>query len=111
MSEATTEDILARLREEVERIDMSLVDLLAARMLFVREIAAVKAAAGMEVFQSNVEEARLRVVLALSEEAELRPMYVSGIFSLIFRESRLEQLRKIAALKAAAKKEGDSPSA
>lgn len=90
----TTADglLLQPYREELDRINQRLVDLLAERMRICRHIARIKATHGIPMMQPQRIGSTLDQVRALSGSRQLRPEYVSGLFQLIIEETCAQEL-------------------
>lgn len=89
--------LLQPYREELDRINLRLVDLLAERMRICRHIARVKSVHGIPMMQPQRIGSTLDLVRGLSGTRQLRPEYVDGLFQLIIEETCAEELRVMAA--------------
>ena len=87
-------------REQLDRINELLVDLLAERMSVCRVIARVKSAGGIPMMQPQRVTSTLEQVRALSDSRQLRAEYLNGLFQLIIEETCDEELRIMASLQA-----------
>ncbi|MDR0280339.1 MAG: chorismate mutase [Paucimonas sp.] len=85
-------------REQLDRINELLVDLLAERMQVCRVIARVKSAGGIPMMQPQRVTSTLDQVRALSGTRQLRPEYLNDLFQLIIEETCDEELRVMASL-------------
>jgi len=83
---------LARLREEIERIDRTLIELIARRVNLAREVGAAKRAAGLPTLDPAREAAVIRQAAVLGREAKLVDDDVRQIFWHIIGLSRRAQL-------------------
>ena len=95
----TTADglLLQPYREELDRINQRLVDLLAERMRVCRHIARIKSVHGIAMMQPQRIASTLDQVRVLSGSRQLRPEYLCGLFQLIIEETCAEELRIMAA--------------
>lgn len=91
-------DVLQPYREQLDRINELLVDLLAERMQVCRVIARVKSADGIPMMQPQRVTSTLDQVRALSGPRQLRAEYLSELFQLIIEETCDEELRVMASL-------------
>ncbi|MEE1921052.1 chorismate mutase [Pseudomonas sp. 148P] len=91
-------DALQPYREQLDRINELLVDLLAERMQVCRVIARVKSADGMPMMQPQRVTSTLDQVRALSGPRQLRAEYLDELFQLIIEETCNEELRVMASL-------------
>ncbi|MFJ4372144.1 chorismate mutase [Pseudomonas japonica] len=82
-------------REQLDRINLLLVDLLAERMTICRVIARIKARRGMPVIQPQRVVSTLERVRELSRTRQLRAEYLEDLFQLIIEETCDEELRVI----------------
>lgn len=80
---------LEALRGQIDEIDRDLTALFLRRLAVANEIAAVKAAQGLPIFQSEREQAVLDTVCAGAPE-ELRP-YLTQFYKTVFDLSRQRQ--------------------
>jgi len=87
-------------REQLDRINLLLVDLLAERMTLCRGIAHIKAHQGLAVMQPQRVAATLAQVRGLAAPRQLRPAYLEALFQLIIEETCDEELRVLADLQA-----------
>ncbi|WP_225920062.1 chorismate mutase [Pseudomonas vanderleydeniana] len=85
-------------RQQLDRINHSLVDLLAERMEVCRTIAQVKFTSGIPMMQPHRVTSTLDQVMALSQSCQLRPEYLGRVFELIIKETCDEELRIMEAL-------------
>jgi monofunctional chorismate mutase len=83
---------LARLREEIERIDRTLIELIARRVRLAREVGAAKRTAGLPTLDPAREAAVIRQAAVLGREAKLVDDDVRQIFWHIIGLSRRAQL-------------------
>lgn len=91
-SEASAE--LLRIREEIEQIDRSLIDLIAQRVTLARRVGAVKRAAGLPTLDPPREAAVVRRAGALAREAGLADEDVRYIFWHLIGLSRRMQMEE-----------------
>jgi chorismate mutase len=89
---ASAQAELSRLREEVERVDRALIELIAKRVGLAREVGAAKRAAGLPTMDPAREAAVIRQVAVLAREANLVDDDVRQIFWHIIGLSRRAQL-------------------
>lgn len=80
MSGPRTEPALDRLRRDVERIDRTLISLVAERLATARAIAGVKHALGLPTLDPAQEAAVIRRAAALARDAGLPPEEVRALF-------------------------------
>ncbi|HEY1960303.1 MAG TPA: bifunctional chorismate mutase/prephenate dehydrogenase [Polyangiaceae bacterium] len=92
MTKASTPELLA-LRDELARKDAQIIDLLAERMRVIREVARVKADAGLPSFDREREGAHLDDLVARAEDAGVPDDLVRDVFARLFAASRLDQRR------------------
>lgn len=85
-------------REQLDRINELLVDLLAERMQVCRVIARIKSADGIPMMQPQRVTSTLDQVRALSGPRQLRAEYLSDLFQRIIEETCDEELRVMASL-------------
>lgn len=83
---------LARLREEIERVDRTMIELIAKRVGLARAVGAAKRAAGLPTLDPAREAAVVRQVAVLAREAKLVDDDVRQIFWHIIGLSRRAQL-------------------
>jgi chorismate mutase len=83
---------LSRLREEIERVDRAIVDLIGERVRLAREVGAAKRAAGLATLDPAREAAVIRHAAVLAREAKLVDDDVRQIFWHIVGLSRRAQL-------------------
>jgi chorismate mutase len=77
---AEAESELARIRTEIERVDRSMVELIAQRVALARQVGPVKAALGMPTLDPPREAAVVRRASALAREAGLPDEDVRYVF-------------------------------
>jgi chorismate mutase len=82
---------LARCREEIERIDMSIISLLAERLALGKRTGELKRAAGLPILDPTREAAVIRRVTASARDAGLPPEPIREVFWQIVGMSRREQ--------------------
>ena len=85
---------LARIRDEIERIDRSLVELIAQRVQLARRVGAVKRAAGLPTLDPPREAAVVRRAGVLAREAGLDDEDVRYIFWHLIGLSRRTQMEE-----------------
>jgi len=83
---------LARLREEIERVDREMIELIAKRVGLARAVGAAKRAVGLPTLDPAREAAVVRQVAVLAREAKLVDDDVRQIFWHIIGLSRRAQL-------------------
>lgn len=83
---------LARLREEIERIDRTLIGLIAERVRLAREVGAAKRAAGLPTLDPAREAAVVRQAAVVARESGLADDDVRQIFWHLIGLSRRAQL-------------------
>jgi chorismate mutase len=83
---------LTRLREEIERVDRAMIELIAKRVGLAREVGAAKRAAGLPTLDPAREAAVIRQIAVLAREAKLVDDDVRPIFWHIIGLSRRAQL-------------------
>lgn len=86
---STTE--LARLREEIERIDRTIIELIADRVRLARRVGATKRAAGLPTLDPPREAAVVRRAVVLAREAGLVDDDIRQIFWHLIGLSRRAQ--------------------
>ena len=84
---------LNMLREEIDSIDEKIIELLSRRMEICEDVARYKMAVGKNVFDPERERKKLARIAELSGE-KMRD-YTTGIYSLIFDQSKAHQQRII----------------
>ena len=89
---AAAEATLARLREEIERVDRTMIELIATRVRLAREVGATKRAAGLPTLDPAREAAVIRNAAVLAREADLVDDDVRQIFWHLVGLSRRAQL-------------------
>ena len=98
MSEASAPDEtpaeLGQIREEIERIDRALIDLIAQRVALARRVGVVKRAAGLPTLDPPREAAVVRRAGALAREAGLDDEDVRYIFWHLIGLSRRMQMEE-----------------
>ena len=85
---------LAEIRQEIERIDRALIELIAERVQLARRIGTVKKAAGLPTLDPPREAAVVRRAGALAREAGLEDEDVRYIFWHLIGLSRRTQLEQ-----------------
>ena len=83
---------LSRLREEIERVDRDIIDLISKRVGLARAVGAAKRAAELPTLDPAREAAVIRQVGVLAREAKLVDDDVRQIFWLIIGLSRRAQM-------------------
>jgi chorismate mutase len=83
---------LSRLRDEIERVDRAVIELIAKRVQIAREVGAAKRAAGLPTLDPAREASLIRQVAVLAREAKLPEDDVRQIFWHIIGLSRRAQL-------------------
>jgi len=91
-------EVLQPYRDQLDRINELLVDLLAERMQVCRVIARLKSADGIPMMQPQRVTSTLDQVRALSGPRQLRAEYLGELFQLIIEETCDEELRVMASL-------------
>ena len=85
---------LSRLREEIEKIDSSLIELIADRVRLAREVGTEKRAAGLPTLDPKREAAVVRKAVVVAREAGLESDdEIRQIFWLLIGLSRRAQAR------------------
>ena len=82
---------LARCREQIERIDNSIISLLAERLALGKRTGELKRIAGMPILDPTREAAVIRRVTASARDAGLPPEPIREVFWQIVGMSRREQ--------------------
>lgn len=82
------------LRTGIDRIDASLIDLLAERMSISESIGRIKERSGLTVLQTGRWNTVLERVKALAKEKDLDEDFITEIFTTIHRASMERQLKK-----------------
>jgi chorismate mutase len=82
---------LAHCREQIERIDNSIISLLAERLALGKRTGELKRAAGMPILDPTREAAVIRRVTASARDAGLPPEPIREVFWQIVGMSRREQ--------------------
>lgn len=88
---ATVEAELSRLRDEIERVDRAVIELIARRVQVAREVGAAKRAAGLPTLDPAREASVIRQIAVLAREAKLPDADVREIFWHIIGLSRRAQ--------------------
>lgn len=91
---------LLELRTQIDRLDESLVLLLANRFALTRRVGHIKAGARLDSFDPQREEQKLNNIRALCEEHGLNPDMVADILAQIMKETVRNHDRIRAALNA-----------
>lgn len=89
---ATVEAELSRLRDEIERVDRAVIELIAKRVQVAREVGAAKRAAGLPTLDPAREASVIRQIAVIAREAKLPDDAVRQIFWHIIGLSRRAQL-------------------
>ena len=87
-----TQAELTRLREEIERVDRAVIELIAERVRLARAVGVAKRAAGLPTLDPAREAAVIRNAAVLAREAKLADDDVRQIFWHIVGLSRRAQL-------------------
>ena len=82
---------LARCREEIERIDTTIISLLAERLALGKRTGELKRTAGLPILDPTREAAVIRRVTASARDAGLPPEPIREVFWQIVGMSRREQ--------------------
>ena len=77
---------LVQLRQQIDRIDHSLVLLLANRFALTRRVGSLKAENSLEAFDPHREECKLREIRLLCEQHNVDPDLIGEILGQIMRE-------------------------
>jgi chorismate mutase len=83
---------LSRLRQEIERIDRTLIELIAERVRLAREVGVTKRAAGLPTLDPAREAAVIRQAAEVAREAGLLDDNIRHIFWQVIGLSRRAQL-------------------
>jgi len=83
---------LSRLREEIERIDRTMIQLIAERVRLARAVGATKRAAGLPTLDPAREAAVIRQAAEVAREAGLHDDEIRHIFWQVIGLSRRAQL-------------------
>jgi chorismate mutase/prephenate dehydrogenase len=86
---------LDQLREQIDRIDQQLVDLLAQRRRVVQEVTEIKQQHDLPTFHPAREENLISARRAQATQAGLDPDYVEDLFRTMLRHSRVGQLNTL----------------
>jgi chorismate mutase / prephenate dehydrogenase len=86
---------LDQLREQIDRIDQQLVDLLAQRRRVVEQVTHVKQQHDLPTFHPAREENLISARRAQATQAGLDPDYVEDLFRTVLRHSRVGQLNTL----------------
>lgn len=86
MNEQPVPAELQELREQIDRLDQSLVLLLANRFALTRRVGRIKARNGLQSFDPGREQGKLDAIAALCRDHELNPELMDGILREIMRE-------------------------
>ena len=89
---ASAQAKLLRLREEIERVDRALIELIATRVRLAREVGATKRSEGLPTLDPAREAAVIRRAAVLAREANLADDDVRKIFWHLVGLSRRAQL-------------------
>jgi|GEM_PF-3240137 len=79
---------VARLRNEVDALDLRLLEILAMRIAIVRELAAHKCALGIPLCDAKREAEMAELHARWAERLDLPQRLVSDLFSLVLQSSR-----------------------
>ena len=91
---AETATALDSLRSDIDRIDSSLIDLLAERMKVSEAIGKIKEKSGLTVLQTGRWNSVLKKVCALAKEKDLDESFITEVFNLIHRAPMERQINK-----------------
>jgi chorismate mutase len=86
MSEQPVPGELQELREQIDRLDQSMVLLLANRFALTRRVGRIKASNGLDSFDAGREQCKLDAITGLCEEHRVSPELMSRILQDIMRE-------------------------
>ncbi len=86
MSEQPVPAELQELREQIDRLDQSLVLLLANRFALTRRVGRIKVSNGLQSFDPDREQGKLDVITALCHEHHISADLMSRILQDIMRE-------------------------
>lgn len=89
---ASAQAELSRLRDEIERVDRAMIDLIEQRVRLAREVGAIKRAAGLPLLDPAREAAVIRRAATLARDAKLGDDDVRQVFWHIVGLSRRAQL-------------------
>ena len=92
-ADTVTTESLGLLRQQIDRIDNDLIELLAKRMTVARDIGAYKKEHGMPVVQPGRYNDLMQRRVADAESLDLSPEFVRGILAAIHEESVRQQLQ------------------
>ncbi|MFM1897448.1 MAG: hypothetical protein RLZZ385_2522 [Pseudomonadota bacterium] len=84
-AEPIPQDLL-QVREQIDQIDAELVELLAKRFALTYQVGRLKARNRLEAVDPAREAGKLAALKSLSEERNLNPELVTGIFTAIMAE-------------------------
>jgi chorismate mutase len=84
---ANMQEELLELRTQIDRLDESLVLLLANRFALTRRVGHIKASVRLESFDPQREEQKLNNIRELCKEHGLNPDMVAGILAQIMKET------------------------
>jgi len=87
---------LEDLREEIDRIDEQIVDLLAQRQGKVQNVVSLKKAAGMPVYHPSREEDLISRRREQAQQAGIEPDHIEELYRCIVRQSRMRQTVHVA---------------
>ena len=86
MSEDTIPMKLLEARDEIDKIDRQLIELLAERFVLTREVGLIKASSSLEAMDPEREARKLEAITQLCREKGLNTDFVTGIFQQIMAE-------------------------
>jgi chorismate mutase len=89
---AAGQEALTRLRDEIERVDRAIIDLIVERVRLAREVGGIKREAGLPLLDPAREAAVIRRAATLARDAQLADDDVRQVFWHIVGLSRRAQL-------------------
>lgn len=83
---------LADLRNELDKIDNNIIELLSKRFEVTKKVAIFKNKNNMEIFQSEREKKLIEMKLMVGKKIDLDEEFIYKLFQLIMDESKLKQV-------------------